>query len=183
MIWISTFVPPHRLGMRLTLVMQRSCLPSSALSVLVFDTVGSRAALPSYTQRQTFNQNPLMPLRSVCVVPTTQRIIRDRYCFQLPDWPSRPHASSESSYIIPQYFAHKHGKNAVPAGPQEEESNCRRYICRERASDCSIYQGGPPGNCARNHRGNIHSASLEHEIRSIPSSFLEAPRIASEKMG
>ena len=37
--------------------------------------------------------------------------------------------------------------------------------------------------CARNRRGDIYSASVEPEIRSILPSFLEALRIASEKMG
>lgn len=37
--------------------------------------------------------------------------------------------------------------------------------------------------CAGNHRGNIYSASVEDEIRSVLPSFLEALRVASEKMG
>ena len=37
--------------------------------------------------------------------------------------------------------------------------------------------------CARNHRGNIYSASIEDEIRGILPSFLEALQVASEKMG
>ena len=37
--------------------------------------------------------------------------------------------------------------------------------------------------CARNRRGNIYSASVEKEIRSMLPSFLQALQVASEKMG
>ena len=37
--------------------------------------------------------------------------------------------------------------------------------------------------CARNSRGNIYSATIEAEVRAILPSFLDALRVASEKMG
>lgn len=37
--------------------------------------------------------------------------------------------------------------------------------------------------CARNHRGNIYSARIGYEIRSILPGFLEALRVASDKTG
>ena len=37
--------------------------------------------------------------------------------------------------------------------------------------------------CARNHRGNIYSASIENKVRSILPSFLQALRVASAKLG
>lgn len=37
--------------------------------------------------------------------------------------------------------------------------------------------------CARNHRGNIYSASIEDEVREILPSLMDALRFASEKLG